>query len=82
MLKHVGLYAYRREALRRLVAAPLSEYEQLEGLEQLRFLDIGLSIQAVEVSFSGAMIGIGVDSPLDLQTAIRLLSTHGEPAWM
>ena len=46
---HVGVYAYRREALDRYVAAPLSELEQLEGLEQLRFLVEGVKMAVVEV---------------------------------
>jgi len=47
---HVGVYAYRREALDRYVAAPVSELEQLEGLEQLRFLAEGLKVAVVEVA--------------------------------
>ena len=47
---HVGVYAYRREALERYVAAPVSELEQLEGLEQLRFLVEGVQMAVVEVA--------------------------------
>ena len=47
---HVGVYAYRPEALRRYVAAPVSELEQLEGLEQLRFLVEGLNVAVVDVA--------------------------------
>jgi len=47
---HVGVYAYRREALDRYVAAPVSELEQLEGLEQLRFLAEGVKVAVVEVA--------------------------------
>ena len=46
---HVGIYAYRREALATYVATPPSELELLEGLEQLRFLAAGVSIDIVEV---------------------------------
>ena len=46
---HVGVYAYRPEALERYVASPLSELEQLEGLEQLRFLATGVRMAVVEV---------------------------------
>lgn len=46
---HVGVYAYRPEALERYVATPVSELETLEGLEQLRFLDAGISVAVVEV---------------------------------
>ncbi|MEO7564331.1 MAG: manno-octulosonate cytidylyltransferase [Sphingomicrobium sp.] len=47
---HVGVYAYRAQALERYVAAPVSELEQLEGLEQLRFLVEGVKIAVVEVA--------------------------------
>jgi 3-deoxy-manno-octulosonate cytidylyltransferase (CMP-KDO synthetase) len=46
---HVGVYAYRPEALRRYVATPVSELETLEGLEQLRFLVAGVPVAVVEV---------------------------------
>ena len=46
---HVGVYAYRPEALERYVATPVSELEVLEGLEQLRFLAAGIPIDVVEV---------------------------------
>ena len=43
VLQHVGLYGYRREALARIARLPPSRYEELEGLEQLRFLENGLT---------------------------------------
>ena len=46
---HVGVYAYRPEALDRYVAAPVSELEALEGLEQLRFLAAGVPVAVVDV---------------------------------
>jgi len=46
---HVGVYAYRPEALERYVATPVSELEELEGLEQLRFLVAGVPVAVVEV---------------------------------
>jgi 3-deoxy-manno-octulosonate cytidylyltransferase (CMP-KDO synthetase) len=47
---HVGVYAYRPEALERYVATPVSELEQLEGLEQLRFLVARIPMAVVEVA--------------------------------
>src|SRR3982751_4817657 len=47
---HVGVYAYRPKALQRYVAAPVSELETLEGLEQLRFLAMGVPIAVVDVA--------------------------------
>ena len=46
---HIGVYAYRRSALTSYVAIPPSELEELEGLEQLRFLVAGIPIHVVEV---------------------------------
>ncbi len=50
---HVGVYAYRREALNWYAGAGQGKLEQLEGLEQLRFLEGGLDIQCVEVDSRG-----------------------------
>jgi len=47
---HVGVYAYRPQALERYVATPVSELELLEGLEQLRFLAAGIPVAVVEVA--------------------------------
>ena len=46
---HIGIYAYRPRALDTYVATPVSELEELEGLEQLRFLAAGIPIDIVEV---------------------------------
>ena len=46
---HVGVYAYRAEALQRYAATPVSELEAVEGLEQLRFLSAGVPVAVVEV---------------------------------
>jgi len=47
---HVGVYAYRPDALERYVATPVSELETLEGLEQLRFLAAGIPVAVVDVA--------------------------------
>lgn len=47
---HVGVYAYRPEALERYAATPVSELETLEGLEQLRFLVAGIPVAVVDVA--------------------------------
>jgi 3-deoxy-manno-octulosonate cytidylyltransferase (CMP-KDO synthetase) len=46
---HVGVYAYRPEALELYAATPVSELEMLEGLEQLRFLAAGVRVAVVDV---------------------------------
>ncbi len=50
LYKHVGIYAYRRQFLQSLSQLEPSELEEIEGLEQLRFLANGVSIRVVEVA--------------------------------
>jgi 3-deoxy-manno-octulosonate cytidylyltransferase (CMP-KDO synthetase) len=76
--RHLGLYAYRLDALERFEATPPTAYEQLEGLEQLRFLETGMTIQTVETpSPRHAMSGI--DTVDDVAMAERLIAEHGDP---
>lgn len=49
VLLHIGVYAYRPTALAAYIETPISELEQLEGLEQLRFLAAGIPVAVVEV---------------------------------
>jgi len=63
--RHIGLYAYRREALIALGEAPPSPLEKRESLEQLRGLELGLSVWA-QVA---AAAPISVDTPADLEVA-------------
>ena len=67
---HIGLYAYRRDALKRFVSLPPSALEQREKLEQLRALEAGMRID-VEIVDS---VPLGVDTPEDLERARELLS--------
>ncbi len=78
VLQHVGLYGYSREALGRIAALQPSRYEDLEGLEQLRFLENGLSVYAVEVAAS-AVPSAGIDSPEDVVKAEAALQRLGDP---
>jgi 3-deoxy-manno-octulosonate cytidylyltransferase (CMP-KDO synthetase) len=68
--EHVGLYAYRREALARFVALPRGILEERENLEQLRALEAGMRI-AVCLIEPGAL-GVQVDTPADLERARAL----------
>jgi 3-deoxy-manno-octulosonate cytidylyltransferase (CMP-KDO synthetase) len=63
--RHVGLYAWRRAALRRFAAAPPSLLERREKLEQLRALELGLAIWAAVIDAAP----ISVDTPADLEAA-------------
>lgn len=66
---HIGMYAYRGDVLRRIVRLPMSGMEQAESLEQLRWLENGLTIR---VAISGQS-SIGIDTPEDLQRAEKLI---------
>ena len=70
---HVGLYAYRRQALARFVEIGPSTLERREKLEQLRALEDGMRIDAEIVD----AVPLGVDGPDDLEHARRL---YGETA--
>jgi 3-deoxy-manno-octulosonate cytidylyltransferase (CMP-KDO synthetase) len=62
----LGIYAYRVHALLRMTQSPPSELEQIEKLEQLRALQLGMRIavaKAVELP------GVGVDTAADLERA-------------
>ncbi|MEJ7933283.1 manno-octulosonate cytidylyltransferase [Sphingobium sp. AN558] len=78
VLRHVGLYGYRLDALERFEAEPPSAMEQLEGLEQLRLLELGISIMTVRVdppSFDSS----GIDTQADITRVERLIAAHGDP---
>ena len=68
--KHVGLYAYRREALERFASLPPSPLEEAEGLEQLRALHHGMRIRVVPQDGES---GVAVDTPRDLERVRALL---------
>jgi 3-deoxy-manno-octulosonate cytidylyltransferase (CMP-KDO synthetase) len=71
---HIGVYAYRREALTRFVALPPSPLEKSERLEQLRALEAGMTILARRVD----TIPLGVDTPAHLAEARRILSIKSD----
>ena len=74
LLHHIGLYAYRREALARFVALPPSPLELRERLEQLRALEAGMRIDIALVDVAP----LGVDTPEDLARARERLAPGGQ----
>lgn len=78
VLQHVGLYGYSRAALDRIAKLKPSRYEELEGLEQLRFLENGLAVFAVPVAPSN-LPSAGIDTPEDAARATRILQERGDP---
>jgi 3-deoxy-manno-octulosonate cytidylyltransferase (CMP-KDO synthetase) len=71
---HIGLYVYRRATLVRLASLPPSILERSEALEQLRALENGIRIKAVETSQES----IGVDTLEDLERVRRLMPAASE----
>ncbi len=69
--RHIGLYAFRAGALRRLAALPPSPLETVERLEQLRALEDGMDILVLDACCAAPT---GVDVPADLARVRRLLS--------
>jgi len=70
VFKHVGLYGFRRDFLITFAGLPQTPLELAESLEQLRALEHGIRIRAVETAYDS----IGVDTPADLEEVRRLLS--------
>lgn len=69
--KHTGLYVYRRDVLLAFASWPQSSLERAESLEQLRALEYGVKIKAIEASAGS----IGVDTPEDLQRVREMVSS-------
>ena len=67
--KHLGIYAYRADALAEIASLPPSPLERAESLEQLRWLEAGYTIWVGEAAGDS----IGVDTPEDLAEAERRL---------
>lgn len=68
--KHIGLYAYRPEVLKEITALPPSALEKAESLEQLRWIENGYILKAGITTEET----IGIDTPEDLEKAIKLYS--------
>lgn len=76
--RHVGIYGYQFEALARFDVAPMSVYEELEGLEQLRFIALGIPVTTVPVAGSDLDMN-GVDTLVDVIAAEERLARFGDP---
>lgn len=70
LFHHIGMYAYRRQALARFVSLAPSMLEKREKLEQLRALEDGMRIEVSLVD----TVPLGVDTPADLERARQILA--------
>ena len=71
-LKHLGIYAYRRDFLMEFIRWDAGKLEQIEKLEQLRILERGVKMRVVLTQSDSP----GVDTPEDLETVQRILKTQ------
>ena len=69
--RHIGIYAYRVDALREFVSWPVGHLERVEALEQLRLLERGRGIAVAEAV---APVPGGVDTPADAERVRRILA--------
>lgn len=67
--KHVGVYAFRKEALLKFSELKMKPLEIAEKIECLRYLEYGMKIKMIETEF----IGVGIDVPEDLEKARKIL---------
>jgi len=67
--KHIGLYAFRRDALLEFPTLPPGELERIEQLEQLRWLENGFQIRVVETDYDA----VSVDVPADIERVEKIL---------
>jgi 3-deoxy-manno-octulosonate cytidylyltransferase (CMP-KDO synthetase) len=67
--KHIGIYAFRKQALTDFYSLPMKSLEASEKLEQLRYLEYGKRIKMVETNH----VGIGIDTIEDLEKARKMI---------
>lgn len=77
--EHVGLYAYRKETLLKLAKLPVTLLEEVESLEQLRWLEHGIPIRVVETACADqAFSGFSIDTPEDLKRGEEMLRERSQ----
>jgi len=70
--KHIGVYAFRKSALMQFTQWPVSTLENIEKLEQLRYLENGVPIRMVLTDYTS----VEIDAPEDLQKAQEILKVN------
>ncbi|MFD0976971.1 3-deoxy-manno-octulosonate cytidylyltransferase [Salinimicrobium gaetbulicola] len=72
--KHIGIYAFRKQALMDFYRLPMLKLEATEKIECIRYLEYGKNIKMVETTVKG----VGIDTPEDLEEARKILSGSKE----
>lgn len=67
--KHIGVYAFRKEALIKFSKLEMTPLEISEKIEAIRYLENGMKIKMIETDF----VGVGIDVPEDLEKARKLI---------
>jgi 3-deoxy-manno-octulosonate cytidylyltransferase (CMP-KDO synthetase) len=70
--KHIGVYAFRKNALLNFAKLPMSPLEIAEKIECIRYLEYGMKIKLIETDF----VGVGIDVPEDLEKAREILKNQ------
>lgn len=68
--KHIGVYAFRKEALLKFANLEMTPLEIAEKIEAIRYLEHGMKIKMIETDF----VGVGIDVPEDLEKARAILN--------
>lgn len=68
-MQHIGIYAFRKQALLDFYSLPMKSLEASEKLEQLRYLEFGKRIKMIETTH----VGIGIDTAEDLEKARKMM---------
>ncbi|MHA1539277.1 MAG: 3-deoxy-manno-octulosonate cytidylyltransferase [Alphaproteobacteria bacterium] len=77
LYRHIGLYGYRMDALAKYVGFAPTKLEEIEGLEQLRALENGMTVKVSVVDYKGRTHG-SVDNPDDIARAEEIIKAEGE----
>ena len=67
--EHIGIYAFRKQALLNFISWPVSVPEATEKIECLRYLENGIQLRMVVVEY----MGVEIDTPEDLERAARMI---------
>lgn len=69
--KHIGIYAFKKDALLRFTELPMTDLEKVEKLENLRFIANGMNVKMVKTTHQP----VGIDTPEDLEMARKLMKS-------